>query len=73
MNLAPERRRDQHADVSRTAIVLPIESGEQLLDMPAVRPARGMHSGRAAERTDLDAGVVREHHPAAAASLRGAP
>ena len=43
------------------APVSALDGSERLLHVPALRPARGLHTGPAAERRELDPGVVGEH------------
>ena len=53
--------RDEVAGVARSAVTAVGEGAEQLLDVPALCPARRLDAGAAAERGDLDPRVVREH------------
>ena len=61
--LAVRGERDELAHVLRAAVIDTVERGEDLLDVAILRPPRRQHAGRAAERRDLDPGVVREHPP----------
>src|SRR5439155_3708493 len=52
---------DKLRDVARPAITSPRERRQHLLDMAALGPAGGLHARGAAERRQLDPGVVGEH------------
>ncbi len=55
------RERDELAHVVRAPVVDAVERGEDLLDVPPLCPARGLHPRPFTERRHLDPRVVRQH------------
>ena len=68
--LAADRsQRDELADVAGAAIVLAGQRLEDPLHMPALGPARGLDTGRTAERVHLEPGVLAEEQRAGRTDL----